>query len=248
MKRLLLAAALLGGCNATPPAPPTALHVLTGLPLFLGEGSIAEIVQGKTSPPPIIPHLVQRFAVSPLDVARPHALATAKMLLAIQPPALTPEELVALDDWVRAGGHALILADPDLRWPSALPKGDPRRPPVATLLTPLFEHWGLRLVADRADAPPRMLAWRRLQIGLDGAGHWQATRPSCEVLRPEIARCALGQGVVVVISDADWLLQPRDSAVLRLLDALLQDLNVQTLPVTREYGRPKQGEEQTDSP
>ncbi len=248
MKRLLLAAALVGGCSATPPAPPTMLHVLTGLPLFLGEGSIAEIVQGKTSAPPIIPHLAQSFAVSPLDVARPHALAKAKMLLAIQPPALTPEELVALDDWVHAGGHALILADPDLRWSSALPKGDPRRPPVATLLTPLFEHWGLRLVADRADAPARMLAWHRLEVGLDGAGHWQAIRPNCEVLRPELARCVIGQGVAVVISDADWLLDPRDSAALRLLDAVLQDLNVQTPPMRREYGQQKQGEEQADSP
>ena len=53
------------------------------------------------------------------------------LLLAAQPQALTAERLVALDDWVRAGGRLVLLADPSLRWESSRPLGDRFRPPYA---------------------------------------------------------------------------------------------------------------------
>ena len=54
-----------------------------------------------------------------------------------QPLAQAPENLVALDDWVRGGGRVLLLADPMLEWPSKRPLGDPLRPP------PMFADTGL---------------------------------------------------------------------------------------------------------
>src|SRR5690606_8197285 len=62
-----------------------------------------------------------------------------------------PVELVALDDWVRRGGHALIFSDPWLDWPSSLAIGDPRRAPILGLLDPLLAHWGLVLQPPRPD-------------------------------------------------------------------------------------------------
>src|SRR3546814_16494020 len=67
------------------------------------------------------------------------------MLLLAQPRAFSLDEQVALDAWIGKGGKALILADPQLRWPMDWPLGDRRRPPAVTLLAALIEYWGVRM-------------------------------------------------------------------------------------------------------
>lgn len=94
------------------------LAVIAALPLFWAEGARADA--------PIITVLRTRFTVRPLDDPRALAGSGARALLLAQPRAMTAEELVAIDAWVRAGGTALVLADPLLRWPTALPPGDRR--------------------------------------------------------------------------------------------------------------------------
>ena len=110
--------------------------------------------------------------------------------------------------WVRRGGRVLILADPDLRWPTRLPVGDSRRPPPASLLAPLLHHWGLTLedatapdllveqIGDRGEArrfalaaPGRLAAGGGCRLG---AFAW-------------LAMCAIGEGRALVIADADLL-------------------------------------------
>ena len=54
----------------------------------------------------------------------------------VQPQAQPAAVLVELDQWVRGGGHVLLLADPALEWPSERPFGDPLRPPLAYPETP----------------------------------------------------------------------------------------------------------------
>ena len=229
MKRGLLAAALLAGCAPSGPSTerPT-LHLLTTSSLFWGEGDIASAVQRKTERPPLIGHLESAWRIVPLDIARPGQLKSVSLLFIIQPQALAPDELVALDDWVRAGGHVLMLADPDLRRSSSLPKGDARQPPSSTLLLPLLAHWGLTLVPDPPGAPLRMIRSADGLVPAPGSGRWISQSPDCMVTAAVIARCTLGKGVAVSVADADFAISAKDSATQeaaqRLIDQLLEGL------------------------
>ncbi|MDI1295871.1 MAG: Gldg family protein, partial [bacterium] len=140
---LILAGLLLWRGPAPPittqPDRPT-LAVLTALPLFWQEAG-----QGLVAPvdAPIVTALRTRFTVQPIDDPAALAASRARVLLLAQPRAISSQGMGALDQWVRAGDRALILADPLLHWPSTLPIGDRRRAPSASLLGPLLAHWGL---------------------------------------------------------------------------------------------------------
>ena len=114
--------------------------------------------------------------MTPVDL--PSRLPDGALLLAAQPRALPAEELVALDAWVRRGGRLVLLADPLLEWPSELPLGDPRRPPLAFPDTGLLKHWGLRL-----DAPdergPRQSSLGGKPVLTASPGTLARTRGSC---------------------------------------------------------------------
>ena len=58
------------------------------------------------------------------------------------PLAQPAEALVDLDRWVRDGGRVLLLADPQLEWPSERPLGDKLRPPPAFADTGLLRALG----------------------------------------------------------------------------------------------------------
>ncbi|MDO7834669.1 Gldg family protein [Sphingobium sp. HBC34] len=200
---LLLAALLLwrGPAHPIQPVPDRpGLAVITGLPLFWDEAGRA----GRRDAP-IIAVLRTRFTVMPMDDAR--ALATAGMdrLLLAQPRALTPVQLVAIDQWVRRGGTALVLADPLLRWPSDLPLGDRRRSPSISLLDPLLAHWGFH-----PDGAPKSMEIRHFLpdgdlLTLSGA---QLHRGGLPAYR------RIGRGKVLLLGDADpiddrlWLADP----------------------------------------
>ncbi len=177
------------------------LAVLTALPLFWVEPG-----QAGNGPrdAPIVTVLRTRFAVEPLDDPLQLASSGARALLVAQPRALTPEQLVAIDDWVRAGGRALILADPLLRWPSTLPLGDRRRPPSASLLGPLLAHWGF--------APGLLVDQESRHFTADGhlltlSGAWMFDGAAMQ-------RKRLGRGEALLLGDADliddrlWLADP----------------------------------------
>ena len=229
MKRGLLAAALLAGCSPSGPSTerPT-LHLLTSPSLYWGDGDIASAVQGKTERPPLISHLETAWRVVPLDIARPGQLESVSLLFIVQPQALAPDELVALDDWVRSGGHVLILADPDLRRSSALPKGDARQPPSSTFLLPLLTHWGLTLVPDPPGVPLRLIRSADGLVPAPGSGRWISQSRDCTVTAAVMARCTLGKGVAVSVADADFAISAKDSATQaagqRLIDQLLKGL------------------------
>lgn len=131
-------------------------------------------------------------------------------LLLAHPRALHPADLAAIDSWIRAGGEAVILADPLLAWSSELSPADARRPPVTSLLDPLLTHWGLRLEpADREDAGvvQRRLANGRL-LAMIAAGHFTGSGKPCRLEEQGlIARCRLGRGNALLLADAD-MLQP----------------------------------------
>jgi hypothetical protein len=199
----------LAGCSAgqsAPTAPQEPLMVMSALPLFWGDGGPADIVQGKDQRAPVIAHLGEQARLVPLETLSSYTLASGKRLLLAQPRRLAPEELVALDAWVRAGGQVLLLADAELAWPSALPLGDPRRPPPVTLLDPLFNHWGLEMLP--LDDRPGVWVTVRADSAegeTQSVGRWLARAGSGCQVQGMIAECALGKGMALLIADADLI-------------------------------------------
>jgi hypothetical protein len=210
---LLLAALLLWRGPAQPvhPVPDRPdLAVITGLPLFWDE-------MGKAGPrdAPIISILRTRFTVIPLDDPLQLKTSPARRLLLAQPRALAPAQLVAIDQWVRDGGTALVLADPLLRWPSNLPLGDRRRAPSASLLQPLLTHWGFRPI-DMKAAEIRDRTPDGHVVTLSGVQLFRAG-PDDRIVGPGdwiVHRKKMGRGEVLLLGDADpiddrlWLADP----------------------------------------
>src|SRR5690348_2993954 len=129
-----------GGLPPRPPSARPALLLLTSLPLVFGEQFSLQ-ASGSAA----LSALETRYRVLPISVSSPPELARCRLLLMAQPSPQPPEDLVALDEWVRGGGRVLLLADPMLEWPSARPLGDPLRPPPMFVDTGLLQHWGLTL-------------------------------------------------------------------------------------------------------
>jgi hypothetical protein len=138
---------------------------------------------------------------------------------------MTPERLVALDRWVRAGGKVLLLADPLLTWPSELPLGDRQRPPYAFADTGLLSHWGLRSEAPAVGAAgPVRFSIAGQEVESDSPGRLSRSAGPCRVAVDErSADCRIGQGRALVVADADFLRMPGGSeATVAMLEASIR--------------------------
>ena len=146
--------------------------------------------------------LQARYRLLPISVTDPAELAKGHLLLMAQPQAESPEDLVALDDWVRGGGNIVLLADPMLEWPSERPLGDRLRPPVMFMDTGLLAHWGLRLDApDERGPKPALIGNRQATTVSPGQ-----LFGSCQIGSDRIvAHCRIGRGRATIVADADWL-------------------------------------------
>jgi len=200
-----------------PEAERPALLLLTSLPLMFSEdfslkGSGSEALR----------RLQTRYTVVPISVSTEAELAKGRLLLMAQPLAQTAENLVALDDWVRAGGRVLLLADPMLEWPSKRPFGGPLQPSPMFMDTGLLAHWGLRLDAPQERGP----AERKLggfQILTVSPGRLEGR---CEIAADGlVAHCRIGNGQATVVAEADLLDVNRLGArAKRNLDGLIAEL------------------------
>lgn len=200
-----------------------ALALLTSLPLVFGESFGLE---GGGSP--VLRRLEQRYRVQPIGVADSASLKGHRLLLMAHPRAQPAEVLVELDQWVKDGGHVLLLADPKLDWESQRPLGDRLRPPPAFADTGLLNHWGLRLAGSQQDGPV---------LRKSGAGEVMASSPgqldASGDCRTEaggfVAHCAVGKGRATVIADADFLnvegAGALDGSTEKNLDLLIDELD-----------------------
>lgn len=186
------------GFNFTPSDRP-AIGLATGLPLMWGEGGPPAVLDGRARAAPMLAYLRSQFAVTPLDQVTPDGLARYDAVVLAQPRPLSPRMLVALDAWVRGGGRLLLLVDPDLRWASELPLGDPRRPPRDSGLQPLLAHWGVALEADGGPST----ATRRYRT--QTPGRLTVDGGTCRLVSGDVANCPIGQGRAVILADADLL-------------------------------------------
>jgi hypothetical protein len=178
------------------------LLMMSGLPIVWGEGGPFD---SRSRPAKSYQALQQEFRIQPVDTLDPRTLAAGRLLLLAQPQRLNASELAAVDGWIRGGGHALILDDPALVWPSELPLGDIRRPPPIGLLGPLLAHWGLSV---EAPVQSERLAerWGGRRVVTEAPGRLRSARHGCALAgRDWAAVCLLGEGKVVLIADADLM-------------------------------------------
>ena len=197
---------LLGDARPEPADERPPLLLMTGLPLVWGEGGPFE---RESRPAAIYTALQSEFAIRPIDYLDESSLRGSRLLLLAQPRALEPRELVALDAWVRAGGRALILADPHLAWPTRFAPGDARRPPPATTLRPLLEHWGVTLSASPGSgigAVQRGEGGIRRRLVMQEAGRFRLIGVGCRHAGAEwMVDCEIESGRVRLIADADLM-------------------------------------------
>ncbi len=188
------------------------IGLFTSLPILWNE---AAELKGLLDPP-VAPHWARTVLQSNRKVVALDTLLELQrvdLLVAAQPRPLLPEENVALDDWVRKGGHVLLFADPMLTRESAFALGDRRRPQDVALLSPILARWGLQLRFDDAQAlGERESPGEGLPVNLPGtlapiAGGHDA---SCVIGEAQlVARCQIGKGRAIIVADAA-LLEPNE--------------------------------------
>ena len=195
----------LAGCTKTPPRAP--LGLFTSLPILWHEADdIAAQLSGPGKPHWARPVLEERRRLVPLDTLL-HPAGFDDLLIA-QPRPLEPAENVALDRWVRAGGHLLLFADPLLTSESRFALGDPRRPADTVLLEPILAHWGLAL---RAGDGVRESAGTGFAVAAPGVlERLPGTPPDCAIEQEGlVAQCRIGTGTALIVADAA-LLEPAE--------------------------------------
>ena len=205
------------------------LALFTSLPLYWAEApDIATMLAPQGKPHWARTALEGDYVLRPLDALDDLPEETRNLLMA-QPRPLSPAENVALDTWVRGGGHLLLFADPALTEESEFALGDRRRPQDTVLLSPILTRWGLTLeFVEDQPLGERSVAVGGAQLPVNLPGRLAATAAgSCNLAAGGlVARCPIGQGRVTVIADAALFehrdhpaaIEPRRRALLVLAD------------------------------
>lgn len=194
------------------------LGLMTTLPIYWGEAAgMDELIAGTSEPHWARSELERDYDLVPLDsltgadgLGKPGGL---DRLLLAQPRALSGPENVALDNWVRGGGHLLLFADPMMTGHSRFSIGDRRRPQDVILLSPILSRWGLTLHFDEAQSTDeRIEKFGNIDLPVDLAGSFSvaATAPGapaeCKLAAGGIvAECVIGKGRALIIADAALL-------------------------------------------
>lgn len=179
------------------------LGLFTSLPILWNETpDMGSMIDNPAPPHWARAALAADYRVVPLDTLP--APGKLRLLLMAQPRPLSPQESVALDGWVRGGGHLLLFADPMATRESMFPLGDRRRPQDVVLLSPILSHWGLDLVFDEAQAGGvRENAGSGVPVNLPGR---LVLRPGTTACRVEqaglLAECRVGAGKALIFADS----------------------------------------------
>lgn len=241
---LLLALAQCTDADSPSERPDTrpSIQLMTSLPLVWGDdASMESILSGRSEPAPIYRYWQGQYDIAAVDTLENVAADDPDIIILAQPRAMDPADLTALDTWVRSGGNVIILTDPDLVWPSALPLGDPRRPLASGLLSPLLGHWGLEMVADAEKNTDAVeLRFGSYSFTTQGVGKLEPLPESrvsdvrCKASAGDfMVQCSVGLGQASIVADADFLnagfwpesvrQSPQKSGAVRFIDSLVQD-------------------------
>ena len=186
------------------------LGLMGTIPIYWGEtGNFGDVLAGGDDAHWARAQLESDYRLNPLDTLDESSLAGIDFLLLAQPRPLSPAENVALDAWVRGGGHLLLFADPMLTGESRFAIGDRRRPQDVILLSPILDHWGLALAFDEDQpAGPALVraAGVAIPVNLSGSIEVGAGEGDCAILAAEaLAECRIGRGSALVLADAALL-------------------------------------------
>lgn len=183
------------------------VDVLTSLPLHRQDDQGHQMTGLQLPDAPFLLALRHHAAVRLTDSVPADGSRNSPLLLLAHPHAVPPAQLVATDALVRSGGSVLILADGLLSWPQPYPLGDPRNPPVTSMLGPLLDHWGLRLDAP-ADLGVRSISVHDMgkKLTMVSPGRLHSVGEECRILHGGLmADCRIGRGRALVVADADLL-------------------------------------------
>ena len=238
---LLSAFLLLAGCAASEEEArggaeieQEPLGLFTSLPIYWAEGQdIAAMLESNSQEPSWVRSLLEeRYDLTPLDTLEKNAIDGLDRLVIAQPRALAPSENVALDEWVRGGGRALVFADPFLTQHSEFALGDPRRPFDVVLVSPILARWGLTLEFDDMQShDERVIAGPDGDFPVQLAGRFApgdgGEDARCSLSSDAlVADCAIGAGRVLLVADAAVLDTEIDDAQRRAaLSGLLKRLD-----------------------
>lgn len=206
----LIAAAVVWRSPAAAPAGTEPVGLFTTLPILWADNpDIAASLNPDQAPHWARAALERAGPITPLDTLagfKGHApLERVRLLVMAQPRVLSPEENVALDQWVRGGGHLLLLADPALTEESAFPITDPRRPQAVVLLSPILARWGLELrIADDGvlgETRPEVMG---MAVPVNLPGHFVSEgQGNCRLWTDGLAAtCTIGKGKLIALADA----------------------------------------------
>ncbi|WP_144097655.1 Gldg family protein [Croceicoccus sediminis] len=238
---IALAALALTACSTQPADPAThpssegvvapaekrePLLLFTSLPIYWSEGGVGDLLSSTAPVHWARTALETRYDLTPLDTLT--ALPENGVLLMAQPRALSGDENVALDDFVRRGGRVVMIVDPMLDVHSAYGFGDRRRPEAISMLSPILGRWGLRLVHDDREA--HEASWNGVTIPVEEGGLFELTDTGhdsrCHLSSGGlVARCNVGAGKVMLLADATFLAdgdhagQAADTVLFDLIDA-----------------------------
>lgn len=191
------------------------LGLMGTIPIYWGEADgLFEQISGDFQAHWARKFLEQDYALAPLDYLSADNLSGSTYLLLAQPRGFSPEENVALDEWVKGGGQLLLFADPWMTGYSRFSIADRRRPQGIALLSPILDHWGLQLEfddaeqehSDHSEAAGEMFEEvGGVPIPVNSPGRFVLSEQAhtCQLSETAIlARCAIGEGSVVILADA----------------------------------------------
>jgi len=126
------------------------VSVLSSLPLQFGPGGPLAMIQGRGRPYFLYQQLDQFFELHDMGADFAAIPGDTDVLLIAHPPALSDAQLYLIDQFVMAGGRAVILVDPYSEVAVtaaalAANMGAPASLPEASDLSRLTEAWGLKL-------------------------------------------------------------------------------------------------------
>ncbi len=213
----IVASLALSGCSegeqhGTTPLQPIGLY--TSLPILWREtGNLSGLLGSERRQHWALDVLGKYGSLRPLDDLSGNGgglpLPPGALLVLAQPRPLSPDENVALDNWVRSGGRVLLFADPMLTAESRFTLGDSRRPQDIVLLSPILARWGLELHFD--DAQPAgefeaIVSGQVMPVNLPGRYSIAPDSEACAMLGSGLAvRCRIAEGEILALADAALL-------------------------------------------
>jgi ABC-type uncharacterized transport system involved in gliding motility auxiliary subunit len=203
----------------TDPKKPV-VGVLTDMDLTYGPGGMMAAMRGEVHPYAFLEQLRQTFDVRVLKNDLSAIDKDVSVLLVLRPQKLAPQALYAVDQYVLAGGRAMVFVDPYVESVAEQPgPGGMPAPPTShsALLPQLFQAWGLEMDPSHFVADPELAV--RVAFGQGGRRRavpypaWLMLSPDTlnktDVVTTDLASLMVGSaGALSKRKDADITLTP----------------------------------------